>query len=61
LQLTELTMSETSQRQTTSQDRPTDLRERDPGRERSRVAERYEAHRRWIGGEPDDPCCRGFD
>jgi len=36
-------------------------REQDPGRERSPVAERFEAHRRWIGGEPDDPCCRGFD
>ena len=54
-------MSESQTRQTTSQNRPTDPRERDPGRERSRVAERYEAHRRWIGGEPDDPCCRGFD
>ncbi|HSN27218.1 MAG TPA: hypothetical protein VLT45_13070 [Kofleriaceae bacterium] len=56
-------MNDSQPRQTTSQHRPTDPRERDPGRdrERSRVAERYEAHRRWIGGEPDDPCCRGFD
>jgi len=61
LQLTQLIMSDTQQRQTTSQTRPNDPRERDPGRERTRVAERFEAHRRWIGGEPDDPCCRGFD
>jgi hypothetical protein len=33
----------------------------DPARERSRVNERYAEHRRWIGGDPDDPCCRGFD
>jgi hypothetical protein len=31
----------------------------DPARER--VNERYAEHRRWIGGDPDDPCCRGFD
>jgi len=33
----------------------------DPARERSRLNERYAEHRRWIGGDPDDPFCRGFD
>jgi len=55
-------MSESKSRPTQSSREPErESRERDPGRERSAVAERYEAHRRWIGGEPDDPCCLGFD
>jgi hypothetical protein len=35
--------------------------DRDPARERARLDERFAEHRRWIGGDPDDPCCRGFD
>ncbi|MBV8757968.1 MAG: hypothetical protein JO257_11850 [Deltaproteobacteria bacterium] len=54
-------MSDSKQRPTTAQLRTIEAQERDAGRERTRVAERAEAHRRWIGGEPDDPCCRGFD
>jgi hypothetical protein len=25
------------------------------------VEDRWQAHRRWIGGDKDDPACRGFD
>ena len=35
--------------------------DRDPARERSRVDERFAAHQRWIGDDPDEPFCRGFD
>jgi hypothetical protein len=49
------------QQQTTTPNRPVEPRERDPDGEKKRLYERFAAHRRWIGGEPDDPCCRGFD
>jgi hypothetical protein len=35
--------------------------DRDPARDRARLDERFAEHRRWIGGDPDDPACRGFD
>jgi hypothetical protein len=31
------------------------------GKERKAVAERSEAHRRWIGEDGDDGACRGID
>jgi hypothetical protein len=62
LQLTCFTMTDPNPRQTqANRESQRHTRERDPGRERSPVADRYDAHRRWIGGDPDDPCCRGFD
>ena len=51
-------------REKSERPRPTRELEAEPGGDRRRgakLAERSADHERWIGGEADDPACRGID